>query len=151
MERRGMLAALMSAAALLPGLGAARAAAPARRPRLAIQVSSNDAAIMNLALNNASNVVEYYKGRGEKAAVEIVAYGPGLHMLRADTSPVMPRLAKAKETLPEVTFSACANTLRGMEKAEGKTIAIVPEARIVPAGVVRLMELEQQGWSYVRP
>lgn len=152
MQRRGLLTALMGAAAVLPGVRAARAAdAPATGHRLAIQVSSNDAVVMNLALNNASSAVEYYKGRGETAAIEIVAYGPGLFMLRQDASPVKPRLATVKEKLPEVTFAACENTKRGMEKAEGKEIAIVPEARLVPSGVVRLMELQEQGWSYVRP
>ena len=38
--------------------------------------------MMNLALNNATNVAQYYKGLGEKVSIEIVTYGPGLHMLR---------------------------------------------------------------------
>jgi intracellular sulfur oxidation DsrE/DsrF family protein len=38
-----------------------------------------------------------------------------------------------------------------MEKKEGHPIAILSEATIVPSGVVRLMELQEQGWSYVRP
>jgi intracellular sulfur oxidation DsrE/DsrF family protein len=123
--------------------------------RLAIQVDQNDPAVMNLALNNAKNVLDYYRARGERAEVEIVAYGPGLHMLRADTSPVKERIANmasAQETLPsKIVYSACNNTLKGMEKREGHPITIIPQARIVPAGVVRIMELEEQGWSYVRP
>jgi len=31
--------------------------------RVAIQVDQNDAALMNLALNNATNVIEYYRAR----------------------------------------------------------------------------------------
>ena len=56
--------------------------------RLLIQVDQNDAVVMNTALNNASNVVEYYRGRSEWADIDVVDYGPGLIMLRADTSPV---------------------------------------------------------------
>jgi uncharacterized protein len=123
--------------------------------RIAIQVDQNDPAVMNLALNNAKNVLEYYRARGERAEVEIVAYGPGLNMLRADTSPVKERIANmasAQATLPsKIVYSACNNTLKGMEKREGHPITIIPQARIVPAGVVRIMELEEQGWSYVRP
>ena len=48
----------------------------------------NDPATMNLALNNATNVAQYYKDRDEKVAIEVITFGPGLHMLRADTSPV---------------------------------------------------------------
>jgi hypothetical protein len=38
-----------------------------------------------------------------------------------------------------------------MEKTEGHPIVIVPEARVVPAGVVRLVELQEQGYVYIKP
>jgi uncharacterized protein len=127
----------------------------AKPHRIAIQVSSNDSAVMNLALNNAQNVIDYYRDKGERVDVEIVAYGPGLNMLRADTSPIKDRIAhmaSADATFPStLRFSACHNTLQAMEKREGHAIAIVPQAKIVPAGVVRLMQLEERGWSYIRP
>jgi uncharacterized protein len=50
-----------------------------------------------------------------------------------------------------ITFAACNNTKQGMEKREGHAITIIPQAHLVPAGVVRIMELEEQGYSYVRP
>jgi uncharacterized protein len=123
--------------------------------RIAIQVDQNDPAVMNLALNNAENIIAYYRDKNEDVDVEIVAYGPGLNMLRADTSPVKDRIARmanADATFPaKLAFSACNNTLQGMEKHEGHAIAIIPQAKMVPAGVVRLSELEEQGWSYIRP
>jgi intracellular sulfur oxidation DsrE/DsrF family protein len=120
--------------------------------RVAIQVDQNDPAVMNLALNNAENAIEYYKGRGEDVQVEIVAFGPGLHMLREDSSPVKDRIKRLKEgTLPGLTLSACGNTQAKMEKSEGKPITVLPHATVLPSGVVRLMELQEQGWSYVRP
>jgi intracellular sulfur oxidation DsrE/DsrF family protein len=134
----------------VPHAGAVEKAA---QHRLAIQVDRSDPQTMNLALNNAENVVEYYRGKGESVDVEIVAYGSGLNMLRADTSPVKDRIKHMKDLgFPgKITFSACNNTKQAMEKREGHPIAILPEARIVPSGVVRLMQLEEQGWSYVRP
>src|SRR4051812_8277954 len=121
--------------------------------RVAIQVDQNDPQVMNLALNNASNVLEYYRGKNEDVEVDIVTYGPGLHMLRADTSPVQDRIKQLKAlAFPgKIQFSACNNTKQGMEKTEGKAISILPDASIVPSGVVRLMELQEQGWSYIRP
>ena len=134
------------------GKPANKAAESAKSHRLAIQVNQNDPAVMNLALNNAENVIEYYNGRGEDVQVEIVTFGPGLHMLRADTSPVKDRIERLKNhSLQEVTFLACGNTQARMEKSEGKPIPILPQATMVPSGVVRLMELQEQGWSYVRP
>src|ERR1700704_1440654 len=128
-------------------------AANTKPHRVAIQVNQNDPQVMNLALNNATNVIEYYRGKNEEVEVDIVTYGPGLHMLRADTSPVQERLKRLKElAFPgKVQFSACNNTKQGMEKTEGKAVPIVSEATIVPSGVVQLMELQEQGWSYVRP
>ena len=129
------------------------AAAEGKAHRIAIQIDQNDPQVMNLVLNNATNVIEYYRGNNEDVDVEIVAYGPGLHMLRADTSPVKDRIKRLKDLVfpGNIRFSGCNNTKQGMEKAEGHAIALVPEATIVPAGVVRLMELQEQGWSYVRP
>ena len=59
---------------------------------LILQVNTNDPAAMNLALNNATNVAQYYKDLGEKVKIEVVTFGPGLHMLRDDTSPVKARI-----------------------------------------------------------
>jgi intracellular sulfur oxidation DsrE/DsrF family protein len=121
--------------------------------RIAIQVDQNDPAVMNLALNNATNIIQYYRDKGETVDVDIVTYGPGLHMLRADTSPVQDRIKALKDLAfpSKVQFSACNNTKEGMEKKEGHAIEVLTEAVIVPSGVVRLMELQEKGWSYVRP
>lgn len=128
-------------------------AADTKPHRVAIQVNQNDPQVMNLALNNATNVLEYYRAKNEEVEIDIVTYGPGLHMLRSDTSPVQDRLKRLKELAfpSKVQFSACNNTKQGMEKTEGKAISVVPDATIVPSGVVRIMELQEQGWSYVRP
>jgi uncharacterized protein len=128
-------------------------AADAKSHRVSIQVDQNDPQVMNLALNNASNVIEYYRAKNEDVDIDIVTYGPGLHMLRDDTSPVKDRIKRLKElTFPgKIQFSACNNTKQGMEKAEGKAVSIISDATLVPSGVVHLMELQEQGWSYVRP
>jgi hypothetical protein len=41
--------------------------------------------------------------------------------------------------------------MKGMGKKEGKTIELLPQAKVVTAGVVRILELQEQGWSYVKP
>ena len=128
-------------------------AADGKTHRIAIQVDQNDPALMNLVLNNVSNLMEYYHSKGEQAQIEVVAYGPGLNMFREDKSPVKDRIKSIKSgAFPSnVAFSACGNTQKGMEKAEGHPIPIIAEATVVPAGVVRLTELQEQGWSYIRP
>jgi intracellular sulfur oxidation DsrE/DsrF family protein len=128
-------------------------AAEGKTHRIAIQVDQNDPQVINMVLNNATNVIDYYRTRNEDVDIEVVAYGPGLHMLRADTSPVQDRIKSLKDMVfpGKIQFSACNHTKQGMEKTEGHAISLVPEATIVPSGVVRLMELQEQGFSYVRP
>jgi intracellular sulfur oxidation DsrE/DsrF family protein len=130
------------------------AAQPLAKPhRVLIQVDQNDPALMNLALNNATNVIEYYRSKGKEVAVDVVAYGPGLNMLRADTSPVQDRIKQLKSVAfpSTIQFSACNVTKEGMEKKEGHPIDIVSDAVVVPSGVIHMMELQEEGWSYIRP
>ncbi|HEX9329495.1 MAG TPA: hypothetical protein VF915_23405 [Reyranella sp.] len=129
----------------------APAAASKKAHRLVLQVNSNEPATMTLALNNATNVEQYYKERGEKIEIEVVAFGPGLHMLRDDTSPVKDRIKAIADKSPTISFKACGNTQENMGKAENKPIPLVAQATLVKSGVVRLMELQEQGWIYVRP
>lgn len=145
----GLAIAALAALSFAP----ASFAADGKAHRVAIQVDQNDPAIMNLALNNATNVIEYYRGKGEDVDVDLVAYGPGLNMLRDDTSPVKERIKHLKDfAFPgKIQFSACNNTKLDMEKKEGRPIEMLPGTMIVPLGVARLMELQEQGWSYVRP
>ncbi|MDB5653934.1 MAG: hypothetical protein JWQ94_1547 [Tardiphaga sp.] len=119
--------------------------------RLVVQVDTNDPAVMNLVLNNVSNVTEYYKKSGQTIEIEVVAFGPGLHMLRDDTSPVKSRIGTMSEAMPHVTFSACGNTRENMTKAEKKDIPLISQAKVVGSGVVQIMELQERGWSYLRP
>ena len=151
--RSSITAAIMAIACSLMPLSNVHAAEGGPRHRLAIHVDQNDSNVMNQALNNATNVMEYYRGRNEDVEVEIVAYGPGLHMLRDDTSPVKDRIkSMAENSFPaKITFAACNVTKRGMEKREGRPVTVIPQATIVPSGVVQLMELQEKGWSYVRP
>ncbi|HEY7085408.1 MAG TPA: DsrE family protein [Hyphomicrobiaceae bacterium] len=145
----GILVGVATITALAQSNDAKRASATTHK--IAIQVNQNDKAVMDLALNNAKNVIDYYKSKGEKVAVEIVTYGPGLHMLRADTSPVKDRIAVMSLENTNVTFAACGNTQANQSKAENKPVVLISEAKVTPSGVVRLMELQQQGYAYLRP
>jgi len=72
-------------------------------------------------------------------------------MFRTDTSPVKDRIAKMDIELDNVSFSACGNTHRKMSLKAGKQISIISEAKMVPSGVIRLIELQEKGYAYIRP
>ena len=112
-----------------PGFAATanRIASPSRSP----ERSAGD----DLALNNVTNIIEYYRGKNEDVDIDVVTYGPGLHMLRADTSPVQDRIKRLKDMVcpGRIPFSACNNTKQGMEKAESHAIWSCPFPPIVPS------------------
>jgi intracellular sulfur oxidation DsrE/DsrF family protein len=121
---------------------------------LALQISDGSEEKMTAVLNVAANVSRYYSDVGDEVEIRIVAFNAGLNMLRLDKSPVLDRLKSVGDSLPNVAFEACANTREGMARAEHKTpeeIPLLPAARMVPAGAVELIELNEKGWTIVRP
>ncbi len=114
--------------------------------KLVIQVSTDDVRTQNIALNNAANL---QKALGiDNIDIEIVAYGPGLSLL-AGTSPASERVPSL--SMQEITFSACGNTMNRMEKKSGQPVQLVEGVSVVQAGVLRIMELQEQGYAYIRP
>ncbi|WP_420568062.1 hypothetical protein [Thalassovita sp.] len=118
---------------------------------IAVHVNSGDAKVMNMALNNVENVAAYYAEQGDEVTIEVVAYGPGLNMLIAGKSPVSDRIKTMSLANEKLTFAACGNTHRKMSKKAGKNIELMEEATMVTSGVVRLVQLQEQGFAYVRP
>ncbi len=149
MNRRTMLLGLATGLLLYPGLPAV--AEQHKSHKLALQISDNTPDKMNAVLNVAANVSRLYAERGEEVEVEIVAFNAGLHMLRADTSPVKDRVLNFRKSMTNVSFKACKNTMDAMAKNEGKPVSLLPQIDVVPAGVTRLIELSEQGWTIVRP
>ncbi|MGO4713181.1 DsrE family protein [Bradyrhizobium sp. 2TAF24] len=130
---------------------AAKAVVRSKSHRIVFQVNSEEPTTMRHAITNALNAARSYGENNEPVAIEIVAYGPGVHMFRADTSPVRDLLQLLRTSVPSVVFSVCGNTRMLMERAEGHPLSLVEGAQVVPAGIVRLTELQEAGWTYIRP
>jgi intracellular sulfur oxidation DsrE/DsrF family protein len=113
------------------------------RPRVVLQVSDADSAKWNLALNNAKNIQTDLGA--SSVDVEIVAYGPGIAMLKAD-SVVGNRIDEALTAGVKVV--ACENTMRAQKLTQADMLGKIG---YVPAGVVEIMQRQQQGWAYIRP
>jgi intracellular sulfur oxidation DsrE/DsrF family protein len=131
----GILSATISHAQAQP--------AATQRARVVIQVSDSDQGKWNLALNNARNIQTDLGAAN--VDVEIVAYGPGIGMLKMD-SPVGGRIDEA--TTAGVKVIACENTMKGQKLTRADMLNGIA---YVPAGVVELMSRQQQGWAYIRP
>ena len=142
--RRSFLLLAAAAATLAPWAASAQTAnGPNGMTRVVFQVSEADPARWNLALNNVQNLQQDLGA--DKVAVEIVAYGPGIGMLKSDavTSARISELVKRG-----VVVQACQNTMRSqkLERAD-----MNPDVGYVPAGVVEIVKKQQDGWAYVRP
>ena len=118
---------------------------------VAIHVDQNDPQVMNMALNNAKNVSKYYESKGDEVIIELVAYGPGLNMFVEGKSPVADRIAAMSLEMENLSFAACGNTHNAMKAKTGTDVPLLEEVAMVPSGVVRLIELQEQGYAYVRP
>ena len=153
-QRRAFLTLGLATAMLAGSLPAGKALADSPDDgvkKLALQVSDNDPGTMTKVLNVAANFSKAMIEAGEDYKIEIVAFNAGLHLLRSDTSPVLERVQSFPTSVPNVQLSACGNTMKGMTKKEGKAPPLIDAAVVVPAGVTRLMELDQMGYFVIRP
>lgn len=142
------LAVVVASVTLLAGISvAAEIATPAKKlHNMVIQLTEDSEKVTNVALNS---VVSIQKEVGiDNINIEVVAYGPGLKMMLKD-SPVAGRIKDL--ALQNISFSACGNTIKKWEKDNNAKAEIAEGARVVPAGLVRILELQEKGWSYVRP
>lgn len=133
---------------LVPRSHATAAAHPTHR--ILFHVAADDVGAMSHAISAADNAMKFYRARGESVAIEIVANGAGVRMMRADLSPVAPSIAYLHQTYPGIVLSACGTTLRLMTAREGAEPPLLPGVTVTPAGIARIIELEEEGWSYVR-
>lgn len=156
MLRNALLAPLLLAALVLSGVAQANEPAdpvdqvikekPFAEARVVLQISDPNPFKQTLVLNVAGNLLKYY-GQ-DRVDIEVVAFGPGLRLLFEDNAQA-PRIAALVDQ--GVRFSACANTLTNMGKKLGHEPALNPNARIVPAGIVRLIKLNQAGYFVAKP
>lgn len=114
-----------------------------KRQALVIQMSDNDPARWNLALNNAKNVQDDLGAAN--VDIEIVAYGPGINMLKLESA-AGSRIAEAMKA--NVKVIACENTMRGQKLTKDDMLGGIS---YVNAGVTEIMQKQGQGWAYLRP
>ncbi len=119
---------------------------PFAEKKVVLQISDQDAYKQDLILNVASNLIKHYGP--DRVDVEIVAFGPGLRLLFVENSN-----AGRIDSLYSsgIRFSACDNTLGKMTRKLGYPPVLNPRATHVSAGVVRILELVDQGYTLVKP
>ena len=120
-------------------------AADGQKHRIVIQVSDSSPATWNQALNVAENFPKLV-GKDDNVEIEIVTFGQGLTMLKFD-SEVGNRLKKAADS--GVALRACGVTMKKMKLSEKDLYPV--GIKVVPAGVLEIMQKSQAGWFHIRP
>ncbi len=118
---------------------------PFAEEHLILQLSDRDAAKQALVLSVANNLLKAYGP--DKIAIEVVAFGPGIDLLRAESS----NRERVDSLVSQgVQFDICMNTVDTLER-EGKHVDINPKAVKVQVGVARILSLTKKGYTLVRP
>ena len=149
LPRRGLVQAGL--AALLAGR-AARAAEPAAGDkafvahRLVLQLSDRAADKQALVLSVANNLLTEYGP--DRIAIEVVAFGPGIDLLRKDSQNRVPVDSLVSQG---VRFAVCMNTVHTIERNTDAAVALNPHARPVAVGVAEILSLAEHGYTVVRP
>lgn len=133
-------------AVLLAPMLLAAVPAQAAEKKIALQISDGSQEKQELVLNVANNLIKAYGA--ENLNLEIVAFGPGLRLLFADNAN---RARVQSLAVTGVRFSACENTVQAMTRQLGQAPQLGKDAQMVPAGIVRLVDLSAQGYVVVRP
>jgi len=136
------LLSLLAFLILIPGLSYA-----ADR-KMVIQVNSSDPVTQKMALNSAKNLKKLL---GKDAVdVEVVVYGPGLSMIKSSARPA----DKVKTLMADygVKVSVCNGALKAYAKRHGgRELEIIKGISKVPTGAIRILELQEKGYAYLRP
>ena len=145
---RVLLAALLIAATA-PAARAQQAPLqdkPFAEHKIVLQLSDSDPKKQGLVISVANNLMKFYDP--DKVAVEIVAFGPGVELLRPDNAN-----RKLVESLVAqgVRFDVCLNTVDTVERDTGKRPDIIPAATPVQVGVGQILSLTENGYTLVRP
>lgn len=119
---------------------------PFAEHHLVIQLSDASAAKQALTLSVAYNLLKFYDP--DKIAIEVVAFGPGIDLLRANN----PHRARVDSLIAQgVQFDVCMNTVETIERETGKRVNLNPKAVQVVAGVAQILALTEKGYTLVRP
>lgn len=114
--------------------------------KLVLHVDTSDRAVFDRALLLAESLLAHNPRR---RTVEIVVHSGGLDMLRADVTPYSDRINRLAQQHTNVAFVACGNTIARYQR-EGKSVVLVPEARMVSSAVGEIVQRLQQGWLYIK-
>jgi intracellular sulfur oxidation DsrE/DsrF family protein len=111
-----------------------------------LQLSDNDPRTQGLVISVACNLMKFYDP--DKIAVEIVALGPGIDLLR----PENPNRKLVESLVAQgARVDICLNTIDTLARETGKRPEFISAATPVQVGVTQILFLTKNSYTLVRP
>jgi intracellular sulfur oxidation DsrE/DsrF family protein len=126
------------------------AGAHSNETKVLLHLNSGKLEHMREVLDEAENLVRYYKASGQIARVLVITNGEGLRLLRADTSPYAERIGFLLKRYDNLTIAACQNTIDRLKRDQGIVAKLLPGTATVDSGVAQIILRQQQGWAYIQ-
>lgn len=131
-------------------VGADNIASVESKTRVLVHLTSSDSDTGLNTLNNLESMLQEFRHNSQDVEVLVVANGHGINLLRQGTTTVGDLIARLTNEYKNLSFAACKSTIDDIEIAEGAEVELIPQARLIESGIVEVIKLQQQGWTYIR-
>jgi intracellular sulfur oxidation DsrE/DsrF family protein len=146
---------------LLVGLGAMQLTKPASQSttlasahdsitKVLVHLTSADVDAGMNTLDNLQQLLDSYARKQQKVLVEVVANGDGIKLLDSKNIGIAKRIRELSAQHDNLTFAACKNTINQMRINKGLVVNLIPQVKLIDSGVVKVIERQNEGWTYIR-
>lgn len=118
--------------------------------RVLLHVTSDDSYRLNILLNEAESILKEYQDKQQKVAIQILANGKGLNLLRNDKTPYAKRIAELQSKYDNIIFMACAKAMARVQQKTGKQVELLPNTLIAPSAIGEVLTRQRDGWTYIK-
>jgi intracellular sulfur oxidation DsrE/DsrF family protein len=118
--------------------------------RVVMHVNTVDTYLQNTLLEETENLLEAFEDTEQQVQVEIVAYGPGLNLLRRGTSAYADRIQSLQKRYTNLSFTACERSLKRIATLENTDVELLPHVQTAPSGLREIIKRQKEGWNYIR-
>jgi intracellular sulfur oxidation DsrE/DsrF family protein len=123
---------------------------PGKIMKVVLHLNSGDKERMGEVLDEAQNLLDFYRQTNQIARVEIITNGGGINLLRSATSPYPERIKELYSKYNNLVFVACQNAIDRIKSEQGDIAELLPEAVVIDSAVAQIMRRQQQGWAYIQ-
>jgi len=109
--------------------------------KIIFQMVTGDTASHKMLMKQFANILSI----APDAQIEVVCHGPGLQMMMLEKTIVANKIAALKEK--GVVFNVCEFS---MKERKVERSMLIEQATLVPAGIIEIVEKQEQGWSYIK-